>query len=332
MKRGGKAKTRPELDRECRYSMNLGWILLFLLIGLAMGYGKIIPRNWRPLIAVSINLALAILLGAMGAQIGGDRELWGQLDKIGLQALALAAASIAGSLLFLQFISPRRKWMQAGPPGFKVGDGRGRGFLMVFVVASLVGGFGLGIIIPPTWISYLDQLIVYALSLLLWGIGLDLGFNPHIFKSLGRLGWRIILLPFLIAMGSIVGSIIAGYTLGIAGNQAAAVGAGFGWYSLSGVLLTGLHSVELGTLAFLSNVFREVLAILSLPLVAKYLGSLTAIAPGGATAMDVTLPLIKKVAGEEVVLPAFFSGAMLSAMVPVLVPLFISLDTIFAGF
>lgn len=312
--------------------MDLGWIIVFLLLGLAMGYWKLIPRTWRPLITVSINLALALLLGAMGAQIGSNRELWGELDRIGLQALGLASGSIVGSLLLLQLFLPRRKWAASGSPGFKVGDGRGRGLLMTFVVISLAGGIIAGILIPGPWINYLDQVIVYALALLLWGIGLDLGFNPHIIKSVGRLGWRIILLPVLIALGSILGAIVVGVFLGIAGNEAAAVGAGFGWYSLSGVLLTGLHSVELGTLAFLSNVFREILAILTLPLVAKYLGSLAAIAPGGATSMDVTLPLIKKVAGEEVVLPAFFSGAILSAMVPLLVPLLLLLDTFFKGF
>ena len=44
------------------------------------------------------------------------------------------------------------------------------------------------------------------------------------------------------------------------------MGAGLGWYSLSGALLTRLHSPELGALAFLSNVLREILAILLMPL------------------------------------------------------------------
>ena len=296
-----------------------------------MGFFKIIPGRWRPIVGISINLALALLLGAMGAKIGSNRELWAELDRIGLQALVLAGSSIVGSLLFLQLLGPRRKWIQAGPADFEVEGGKGRLFLLLFVLISLALGVVAGIFLPPSWEAYLDQVIVYALALLLWGIGLDLGFNPRILKSLGRLGWRILLLPFLIAVGSIGGAVMAGFLLGLAGNEAAAVGAGFGWYSLSGVLLTGLHSVELGTLAFLTNVFREVLAILSLPLIARFLGQLAAIGPGGATTMDVTLPLIKKVAGEEVVLPAFFSGAVLSALVPVLVPLLLALGSFFEG-
>jgi len=36
--------------------------------------------------------------------------------------------------------------------------------------------------------------------------------------------------------------------------------------------------------------------------------------------MDVTLPLLKKVGGEEIVIPAFINGAVLTALVPFLVP------------
>ena len=171
----------------------------------------------------------------------------------------------------------------------------------------------------------MDKITTYALAALLFGVGVDLGKNKEIFVQLKNLGWQILALPFLIAVGSIVGAIIIGLFIGLSSNEAAAVGAGFGWYSLSGVILSKLHSVELGSIAFLANVFRELITIISLPFVVKYFGKLTAIAPGGATTMDVTLPIIKKTAGDETVIPAFFSGAVLSILVPILVPFLIGL-------
>jgi uncharacterized membrane protein YbjE (DUF340 family) len=108
-------------------------------------------------------------------------------------------------------------------------------------------------------------------------------------------------------------------------KEAMAVGAGFGWYSLSAVLITKIHSVELGSVAFLTNVFRELLTIISLPFVVKYIGKIPSIGPGGATTMDVTLPLIKKVAGEEIAVPAFISGVVLSSLVPILVPFILNI-------
>lgn len=62
---------------------------------------------------------------------------------------------------------------------------------------------------------------------------------------------------------------IAGKFLGWSMAEGAAVGAGFGWYSLSGVIISEIHSVALGTIAFLSNVIREVSAIIIIPLLAR---------------------------------------------------------------
>ena len=41
--------------------------------------------------------------------------------------------------------------------------------------------------------------------------------------------------------------------------------------------------------------------------------------------MDVTLPLVKQSGGEAVVIPAFISGVVLTALVPLLVPFFITI-------
>ena len=67
------------------------------------------------------------------------------------------------------------------------------------------------------------------------------------------------------------------------------------------------------------------MTVFLLPFVVKYFGSLAAVAPGGATTMDVTLPLVKESGGEAVVIPAFISGAVLSILVPILVPFFLGL-------
>jgi uncharacterized membrane protein YbjE (DUF340 family) len=104
-----------------------------------------------------------------------------------------------------------------------------------------------------------------------------------------------------------------------------AIGAGFGWYSLSGVMLTGLVGAQIGTMALLSNVFREMLSIVIMPLVVKYFGKIAAIAPGGATTMDTTLPVVVRYAGSDMSVISFVSGFTLSMLVFVLVPFFAGL-------
>jgi len=102
-------------------------------------------------------------------------------------------------------------------------------------------------------------------------------------------------------------------------------GAGFGWYSLSAVMLTGLVGAQIGTMALLSNIFREMLSVVIMPLVVKYCGKIAAIAPGGATTMDTTLPVVVRYAGSEMSVISFVSGVTLSMLVIVLVPFFAGL-------
>jgi uncharacterized membrane protein YbjE (DUF340 family) len=99
-----------------------------------------------------------------------------------------------------------------------------------------------------------------------------------------------------------------------------AVGAGFGYYSLSGILIAEISGEELGVVALLANIFREVLTLTLAPLLVKWFGKYAVIASGGATAMDTTLPVVVRYSGKEMAVVAVFSGLVLSILVPVLVP------------
>lgn len=198
---------------------------------------------------------------------------------------------------------------------------------MTFVILiSIICGIGLGYwVIPDAYSIYLDSVTTYMLALLLLGVGIDLGRNREIWRSLRELGCRILLVPFGVGVGSVVGAVCGGVIVGLPINESSAVGAGFGWYSLSGVLIAQIYSAETGTLAFLTNVLRELLAFIFVPLAYRYLNKYSVIALGGATSMDTTLPLISRVAGSEMAVIAFLSGVTLTAAVPILVPLLIRL-------
>ena len=84
-------------------------------------------------------------------------------------------------------------------------------------------------------------------------------------------------------------------------------------------------NAELGSLAFLTNVFREIIAILIIPFVAKYVGHLESVSVAGATAMDTLLPVINKSTSPDVSVIAFFSGITLTTAVPFLVTATISI-------
>lgn len=177
---------------------------------------------------------------------------------------------------------------------------------------------------PEAMALYMGTLINIGLCLLLFFVGIDIGRQGNILKKTRELGLKIFLVPLMVAVGSIVGAMVGGIILRLPLNEAGAIGAGFGWYTLSAIELSK-HSAKLGTLAFMTNISREVIALIIIPLVAKYVGKLESIAPGGATSMDTTLPVIAKSTNGSVVVISFITGISLSVLVPILVPLIMGL-------
>ncbi|BEP29428.1 LysO family transporter [Helicovermis profundi] len=196
-----------------------------------------------------------------------------------------------------------------------------KNILLAVSIGIIIGHF----FVPIEFSNYIELFITISLSFVLFLVGIDLGINRSIFKGMKKHGLIIIMIPIGVILGTLFGGVLSSIILKMPLNKGLSVSAGFGWYSLSGIILTKLDSAKLGTIAFLSNVFRELLTFITIPFIAKYLNDYSVIAPAGATAMDTTLPLVSKYTSPEVVVMSFFSGALLSTLVPFLVPFFYSL-------
>jgi len=103
-----------------------------------------------------------------------------------------------------------------------------------------------------------------------------------------------------------------------------AVGSGFGYYSLSSILITQYKGAELGTIALLSNIIREVMTLLFAPWMVKYFGKLAPISAGGATTMDTTFPVIVRYSGKDYAIVSIYQGFIVDFTVPFLVTFFCS--------
>ncbi|MFO7835864.1 MAG: lysine exporter LysO family protein [Candidatus Thorarchaeota archaeon] len=304
--------------------MNILLIIACLILGLVLGYSGRLPQLVYNATNRMTTAGLILLLAAMGAQVGANDTVMSSLATIGISALAIAVFTIIGSLILVKLFASLTSFeIKGGDDRLEeAGDERS---VTILVVVSVVMGVLVGyFLIPDSLLGSLSQVTTCALAFLLFGFGMDIGRKREILQStqshLFFLG-----IPVLVAIGSIVGGIFAGFVLGMPLNESAAVGAGCGWYSLSGVIISEMYSVELGLLAFLSNLLRELIAILICPVVVSRLGKVASIAPGGATTMDIGLPIIRESAGEELVIPAFISGVVLTGLVPLLVPLLIGI-------
>lgn len=194
--------------------------------------------------------------------------------------------------------------------------------IVSFFVLGLL--FGCLEIIPLSVID--NDLSFYALCGLMFCVGLSLGNDSRTFQRFKMLNPRLYLLPFATIAGTLVGCAAISWLLPSRSLfDIMAVGSGFGYYSLSSIFITEYKGPELGTVALLSNIIREITALLLAPLLVKYFGRLAPISVGGATTMDTTLPIIMRFSGKEFAVVAIFHGFVLDLSVPILVSLFCSL-------
>ena len=198
-----------------------------------------------------------------------------------------------------------------------------------FVLGCLLGYAGF---LPE--ILQKGELTMYVLYLLLLQVGLSIGSDKKLKETLASIRPRLLLVPLATIIGTMVfTAIISLFLSKWSLFDCMAVGTGFAYYSLSSILIAQLKeptlgtqlAAELGTIALLANVFREILALLGAPLFARYFGRLAPICAGGATTADTTLPIITRCCGSDLVFVSIFHGILVDFSVPFFVTFFCSL-------
>ncbi|ENW91939.1 lysine exporter LysO family protein [Acinetobacter dispersus] len=163
----------------------------------------------------------------------------------------------------------------------------------------------------------------YLLLVFIFLIGVELAFTQF---DRSWLSWKILLVPVAAFVGSCLAALLNYFILsndyGL--NEVMALAQGYGWYSMSGILFTELHSAKLGGIALLTDLFREIFAIL-LMYCLGWRFPRSAISSAGATSMDVTLAMVKQSCGTHYVPHAMMSGLILSLLAPLLISLFLSM-------
>lgn len=196
---------------------------------------------------------------------------------------------------------------------------------LVIVVCFLLGILcGIYSLIPFS-ISE-SHISFYVLCGLMFCVGLSMGSDPQTLINFRMLNPRLVLLPVATILGTLSAAACVSWLLPHRSvTDCMAVGSGMGYYSLSSIFITEYKGPELGTVALLSNIMRELLTLLCAPLLVRWFGNLAPIAAGGATTMDTTLPVITRYAGQPFVVVSLFHGFVTDFSVPFLVTFFCSL-------
>lgn len=198
-----------------------------------------------------------------------------------------------------------------------------------FVVGCLLGGSGW---LPETIAG--GDWTMYVLYLLMFQVGLSIGSDRKLKEILRSIRPRLLLVPLATITGTLLFSALVSLLLTRWSLfDCLAIGSGFAYYSLSSILITQLKepalgtqlATELGTIALMANIMREIMALLGAPLFAKYFGRLAPICAGGATTMDTTLPIITRYSGKDLVFVSILHGILVDFTVPFFVSFFCSL-------
>lgn len=191
----------------------------------------------------------------------------------------------------------------------------------LIILGFFVLGLSLGLTRHLPDIIMESDFSMYALYLLMFLVGIGIGADRSSWKIIRETNIKIILVPTCVVIGSLLGvALFSAFLPQIKIREALAVGAGFGYYSLSSIFITQISGETLGVIALLSNILREIITLLATPLFVRYFGKLAGIASGGATSMDTTLPIIAQYSGKEWAIISVFSGIVLTILVPFLIP------------
>ncbi len=307
------------------------------LVAAGVPFGWLWRNSVRVIAFVGRGLTwtVRLMLFLLGLSLGADASLLAQMRTLGLRAACISGFSVLGCVVAAwilgRFVFTGREEDRERAPGEEkppsAAEGGVGGSLMVlaFFFVGVVTG---RVDILPTWIVH-GPASLWTLYVLLFAAGMSLGFDLRALGIIRELRGRILLVPFGVIVGTLCGSTIAWLVLscwlddGLV--ETLAVGAGFGYDRLATVILTRLGDPALGSVALLSNMMHEVLALTLPPLMVRLAGRLAPVMAGGAAAMDTCLPVIARYSGERCASLAMFSGMCLTLLVPVIVPALMAL-------
>ena len=313
-----------------------------------------VPVRARRLLELGQTACTALLILSMGASLGSMPGFVRNIGRLGLQSLVFCVAAMAFSVGFVYVLTERlmpgaRTGAGAAAdggagedvevPGSGAGDRVASGTgerrpseqpwrldgMALLALMALVLGVCLGLLGTAAGGGALRaaELLAAAsdpaLYLLMFLVGISVGVHRGLFASVREHHVKTLCIPAGVVAGSLAGGALASVLLGFGLREGMAVAGGMGWYSLAGVQVEALAGAQLGGIAFLANLMRELLSFFSIPFIARRLNYYSCIAAAASTSEDTTLPMMIRYTDERTVVFSVVNGVICSAVVPVLI-------------
>ncbi|MBZ7669936.1 MULTISPECIES: lysine exporter LysO family protein [Klebsiella] len=293
--------------------------LLIILLPLVIGY--LIPLH-RPsalkLITRLLSWIVYVILFFMGISLAF-------LDNLASNLLAILHYAAVSVVIIMLCNIAALMWLEQKMPwqNHHRQEKLPSRLAMALESLQLCGVVLIGFLIGLSGLSFLQhatEASEYTLIFLLFLIGIQLRNNGMTLRQI-VLNRRGMIVAVVVMVSSLLGGVINAFILDLPLKTGLAMASGFGWYSLSGILLTESYGPVIGSAAFFNDLARELLAIMLIPGLVRRSRS-TALGLCGATSMDFTLPVLQRSGGVEIVPAAIVHGFILSLLVPILMAFF----------
>jgi len=293
--------------------------LLIILLPLVVGY--LIPLHHESalkLINRFLSWIVYVILFFMGISLAF-------LDNLAANLLSILHYSVVTIVVILLCNIAALFWLERALPwkNHHQQEKLPSRIAMALESLKLCGVVVLGFLLGLTGLAFLQhatEASEYTLIFLLFLIGIQLRNNGMTLKQI-VLNRRGMIIAVVVVGSSLIGGVINAFILDLPLKTALAMASGFGWYSLSGILMTESFGPVIGSASFFNDLGRELIAIMLIPGLVRKSRS-TAVGLCGATSMDFTLPVLQRSGGLELVPAAIVHGFILSLLVPILMALF----------
>ncbi|MBF0658216.1 lysine exporter LysO family protein [Psychrobacter sp. NG25] len=299
-------------------------IVTLILVLMPMFIGFAIPSNptMTRLADKGLSYLVFVILALIGIELSQVEGLGGQVGEIALYVAVLSILTIGSGLLALMIFDNMRPW-QAKKPSVKSKEHRVsiRGSLAQ-VVCVLIG-MVIGYFLPANYMPPENTMTVLLMILiLLVGIGLK---GSGITLKEVLLNKRGVEMSVVFTIAVLAGGLIFALMFSdVSWTKGLALSSGFGWYSLSAIVMTDAYGAVWGSVALFNDLIREFFALIFIPVFMRKYPS-AAVGLGGATSLDFTLPIIQQSGGLKVVPLAISFGFIINIVSPVLMVLFSAL-------
>ena len=324
----------------------MGYVVLYMgamTIGYFIGSKQRHRAQFFGFIGNALLVCIFIMVLIMGIRMGSNDEIIRNLGTIGVQALIITVIVFVFSAIGASVTRRLMKIDKYGRvhgsdvieiEGMEVAEeeeenpgGTGKMTAMILIAVSV--GLAIGYFVIRVKVSDLEGFyklcetsMTSVLTLMMFCIGLDMGLAGKVIPYMKQAGLKVMIFPFaVLAATTAAGLFVALILPELSIKEGLAVCYGYGWYTFAPIAIASEGYITASAIAFMHNVFRELVGLILIPVLAKYIGYIEVCSLPGVASMDIGMPLIAKSTRQDIIVYGCAMGFVEGILVPVLVPL-----------